>query len=590
MDFHGAGVGEGFIRLRRINPLPRAGLPPSPTAAAKAMAVKRLRRDKGRPSPDGPLREGTILSHALNASERETMVYFGIVGESEPDRTPTKDTDADIIEPAEVRWDESPPPKSLVQGRHLPKICMLLLLLAALVAAGVVLVQYLSKNPVHVSMVPDKGVESGGVEERRPAVQGVAEMGEPAQPLLLKAEAEKKLSLYVILKNELDAKGAAEWGGDPYASMMKLGQEADALLVKEQYGAASDQYAMALGKARELADACETVLGELIEEGHLALRQGKGDTAQGRFRLALMIDPGNQTAQRGLAQAEKMESLTRLMEAGRRHEEEGNLAFALADYQEAVRLDPESSDAQKAFDRIKAHIADDQFQQLMSSGFTLFHNGDYEQARAAFLRAKAFKSDSGEIQDALEQVDQAIQLAEMGKLEAGAMAAEAAEDWEKALANYMAALELDPKVQFAAQGKQRSLEQLRIRKHLRFYLDRPKLLESEGHLEKARQLLEDIGFVEPKGAGLSAQAEELRRLVEVAQTPVKVILNSDNLTEVAVYGVGRLGRFETLDLELRPGTYTVVGTREGYKDVRETIVVKAGEGSMQATIRCRDKI
>jgi hypothetical protein len=54
--------------------------------------------------------------------------------------------------------------------------------------------------------------------------------------------------------------------------------------------------------------------------------------------------------------------------------------------------------------------------------------------------------------------------------------------------------------------------------------------------------------------------------------------------------VGRMGRFYTRDLNLRPGTYTVVGTRDGYKDVRQKMVVKAGEEGLRITLKCEERI
>jgi hypothetical protein len=44
------------------------------------------------------------------------------------------------------------------------------------------------------------------------------------------------------------------------------------------------------------------------------------------------------------------------------------------------------------------------------------------------------------------------------------------------------------------------------------------------------------------------------------------------------------------ELELRPGTYTVVGTRDGYQDVRQKIVVKPGPQSLRITIKCKVKV
>ena len=67
-------------------------------------------------------------------------------------------------------------------------------------------------------------------------------------------------------------------------------------------------------------------------------------------------------------------------------------------------------------------------------------------------------------------------------------------------------------------------------------------------------------------------------------------LRSDNETEVIVYKVARLGRFEQRQLTLRPGTYTAVGTRLGYRDVRREIVVLHDAIPAPITIACVEKI
>ena len=84
----------------------------------------------------------------------------------------------------------------------------------------------------------------------------------------------------------------------------------------------------------------------------------------------------------------------------------------------------------------------------------------------------------------------------------------------------------------------------------------------------------DTGTSAPMPAGVDVPAGELARLSEQlrqADTPVKVALASDNATEVQIYRIGKLGLFEHRDLELMPGRYTVVGTRQGYRDVRKEL-------------------
>ena len=78
-------------------------------------------------------------------------------------------------------------------------------------------------------------------------------------------------------------------------------------------------------------------------------------------------------------------------------------------------------------------------------------------------------------------------------------------------------------------------------------------------------------------------------LVEV-RTPVAVVLESDGQTQVVVHKVGRLGAFERKTLDLKPGTYTVVGTRSGYRDVRRQLVVKPAAALPPLVVRCEEAI
>ena len=44
------------------------------------------------------------------------------------------------------------------------------------------------------------------------------------------------------------------------------------------------------------------------------------------------------------------------------------------------------------------------------------------------------------------------------------------------------------------------------------------------------------------------------------------------------------------DVELLPGRYTVVGTREGYRDVRREVVLPPGAAPAALTVRCEEPI
>ena len=92
---------------------------------------------------------------------------------------------------------------------------------------------------------------------------------------------------------------------------------------------------------------------------------------------------------------------------------------------------------------------------------------------------------------------------------------------------------------------------------------------------------------EPK---LAKKMTDLQRLVTLAGTPVAVSLLSDGETDIAIYHVGQLGAFTRQQLELLPGTYTVVGSRSGYRDVRKQLSVSPGMQGTSLTIRCEEMI
>jgi hypothetical protein len=477
--------------------------------------------------------------------------------------------------------------------QHRIKIIALLGSLVLLVISGGWLLYYLSKNPLQTGAVTNipspapvdvkKKSADSPQEQPRPKV-------EPEQLAREKETAEQKLADFLEARNSLDDKGVADWGELSYIEMIKLGQAADSAFMNKEYKAAAEQYDRAESIAEDLAGRSGQALIRLLDEGQTALEAGDGSLAQRKFTTALMIDSAIPVARRGLQRAKTIEAVTALIASGKQHETSGDLHLAAADYKKALRLDAYSQEARETLAAVNGRIKKAQFQQLISEGLAAFHNNEYQVARKKLIKAKALKPNSLEVLDALSQVDQAMRLARIDTLQKQALAAEQTEDWQSALKSYQAVLDIDKNVQFASRGKKRAAEQIRIAKRLDFFLAKPDTLASDSQLKNAILLLGEAGDVEPQGPKLVDRIKKLDRLVRIAKTPVKITIESDNLTQIAVYRVGKLGRFEVRELELRPGTYTVVGARDGYQDVRQKIVVKPGRQPIRITVKCKVKI
>ncbi len=233
---------------------------------------------------------------------------------------------------------------------------------------------------------------------------------------------------------------------------------------------------------------------------------------------------------------------------------------------------------------------DGAFVAAMSEGLAALERREHTAAREAFQRAQELRPGAREPADGLLRAEQGLRLAAIAARREMAVAAEAEENWGVAAEHYTAVLAIDPDVELAREGEARCQVRAELAARLDFHIANPQRLSSEPVLAEASRLLARAAAIEPAGPVLRRQVEQLERRLALASTPVRALLRSDNLTEVAVHQVGHLGRFDHRQLELRPGTYTVVGSRDGYRDVRHRLVIVPGEAPEPLVVRCEEEI
>lgn len=506
-------------------------------------------------------------------------------------------SEPDIITPVPVKPEKITARHTYSNLRKNRKIIIFAGVFMMAIIFGGWFLQYLSNNPVSVQQqfVPNK---KNGKQAEKPLPDMLYEAGapknqgpeKPLQDRLQKETAENTFAEFQLLINQLEAIEVSAWGGDQHTQLLTYSLEADTLLMDQDYESATTHYQKAVDLANILLARKNDVFENSLNQGTLSLREGDGDRALHFFKIALLIEPSHPEAQKGYSRASNLESVQILIRKGMAHEQENNLPFALADYQEALRLDPDSIEADISLSRVKNLIVEEQFQQSLSAGLAAIHNNDHERARLMLEKAKSFKPESNSLKDALAQLDTAVRLKRIKILQEQAVAGEKAEEWQIALKKYMEVLDLESTIQFAQQGKLRAQKQLQISNHLNFYLRKPQLLESDRYLADAEVLLDETRKTTVIGPKRQRQIEKLDELIISAKTQVSLVFTSDGLTDVAVYKVGRFGSFLKKEIALRPGTYTVVGVRNGYKDVRQKIIVKHGDTNRQVTIVCTEKI
>lgn len=405
-----------------------------------------------------------------------------------------------------------------------------------------------------------------------------------------KEAADEALVAYQRRRRELLERGAEDWGA---AGLADAGIAADAAQ-RAYRGAAYDDarrgWDAAAGKLAALDGRGDELRAAARARGQAALVRGDRELAEQEFGLALTIDPQDQVAQKGLERASRIDRVIQLMLEGERLEAGGRLRDAALVYRQAAELDPYLTEAAAAVARVDAALVQRGFADAMSRGYRAIDNGDYDEAVKAFRQAARVRPGAPEPQAGLAAARAAETLESVQSLAARAGEMEGKEQWRQAADAYRQILAIDPGVVLASQGLERAAARADMDESLQSFLADPERLYAPDGVERARAALAAAGGVENPGPRLRAQQVALEAMVAKAVRPVQVWLESDNLTEVVVYRVGRLGSFERKNLALRPGDYTVVGTREGYRDVRRELQLRPGMDRTSVTIRCEEPI
>jgi tetratricopeptide (TPR) repeat protein len=440
------------------------------------------------------------------------------------------------------------------------------------------------------------------VEERRttpvpPAALEPASPAEPEEPADLRDLAQEKTSAERIRedvrrqKEALDSRSAIDWGGADYREgVARLAAGESSLLVREYAKAASE-----LEEAKRLFEAVAakgaTLAAEAVENGERALQAGRSEEAREQFTFALAVDGESTRARKGLARAASLDQVLGLVADGESRERRGDLGGAAASYRRAASLDPLVSAAQEGLARVDAAASESAFQAAMSEAVAALGRGAYEEARTALEQAKAMRPGAPEVEDGLAQVRDGLLARDIAARTRLAQDRETKEDWRGAEKEYDAVLALDPTIRVAQDGKTRTAGRALLQEKLDFQIGHADRLSDGNALREASILLEEAREVHDAGPKHRERVAKLEELVQAYAVPVTLKLVSDELTDVTLTRVGRLGKFDERTLELRPGRYTVVGSRDGYRDVRREIEIAPGKSvGVVIVIRCEEKI
>lgn len=409
-------------------------------------------------------------------------------------------------------------------------------------------------------------------------------------PSATKRQAEEALGEVGAMQASLASRKIAAWGGPDWIAAQEAIKRAEENFLQGQWGESVAHYA----QAKELLQKEETHAAEVFQrkmsEGATALKEGNAERAKLAFQSAGEINSNSQAAWTGLARAESLDEVTRLLSDGAGQEQEGLLKKAKSTYSKAATLDPHSVKASQSLARVNRQLRALQFNETVTAAIHLIQAGEFQGALKSLEQAEKLKPGDSSVETWRREAQAKLLKAKLVRLQVAGLAAENDEAWKLAETNYKKALDLDPRVTFAIDGTRRVMQRIQLVMNLNFHLDHADRLATKEIRQEAEEILREATAITPRGPQLERLVEDLAQKLVDSVSVVQLVLHSDEQTLVAVYKVGRLGSFQRKTLALKPGRYTIVGTRDGYRDVRLEVRIEANKTPEPVAIRCEERI
>ena len=402
-------------------------------------------------------------------------------------------------------------------------------------------------------------------------------------------EATVELASFVELQAVLeDEMNIDSWGANEYEHVKELATVADRHFVENEYARAMEAYRSATTALKKLIDEGRTQHSQSIANGQFALDQRDEAAATIAYQRALMIIPGDPIAENGRRRATLLPNISALFRDLDRSLLRSDLKRARTTLDELQGLDPNTNGLGEALANLLDLEKEAQYNRFVSEGFVAMRKKRFDASTSSFDKALVLKPGDSVAIDGLNQTKQNRLLMQLDELRSTAELAKKEGRWADAMAAYDQALLLDRSVRYARDGREDLRGLTTIIKTMDGYLDDPHVLSLDEEYAKANMTLAAAFDQTGRGSTFDDKKRAFRTLMERAGTPLPLVLVSDRITEVSIYRVGKLGTFERHELNLRPGRYTLLGSSDGCRDVRMTIVVEPSMGPI--SIVCEERI
>lgn len=387
----------------------------------------------------------------------------------------------------------------------------------------------------------------------------------------------------------LEKKGVQVWATEEYRRLVQTIEEAEQLYDEQQFRQARDVYKDAHLLVGALERAITPTFAKYTEQATRFISEKQYDQALNALEVAQLIEPENMNIPVWVNTARNGDAIDRLTIKASFALGENQPTDALSLLHEAISLDQTREDVRRLIADAETQSRQMAFRQYMKNGHAALESQEFSGAIDLFKQAMAIEPDSREASGALELAEKQKLAHDLHQLEERAATAMANEKWQQAIQHFRDALNLQLDTAFAQEGLDRATFFSEKTMQMDDLLRKPERLADDSVASFASSLLMEVEATElpPRFA---ETASKLQQMLLAYSSSVQVTLVSDNRSEITLLRRESFSPFREKTLQLKPGQYTLVARRDGYRDKRITFTVPLDASDFSVTIGVDEKL
>jgi len=343
-------------------------------------------------------------------------------------------------------------------------------------------------------------------------------------------------------------------------------------------------------KAIEIIDESDKIFRENIEKATSFFSDDLYHEAKVYIEKALVVSPQSTKAQVLQHDIEKLQQILPFLNKANAARAENNLLNESNALEQVLKINSKRPVETKRLELLKKMIRSNNFDNHISLGFSKIESHEMKEARYHYQKAEKIYPDRLELKVLLEQILVEEKLYRTGQALKQAEQATREDNWPQAKAEFEKAKKNMPSNEEAIKGIKLAKEILRLQLILAEYEKSPYRLTDNGVLNEAKKILEHASHFSEHSSKLRKKINKLNKIIATFNQLISVKVTSDNMTDIQVRGIGRLGQIHNKIIELKPGYYTFEGTRNGFKSKLLQVLIPYNKSNYSVRIICDEPI